>query len=198
VSRPWMLPLIVAAIVVPVSVSFLVGGPPLGLAVGFLAAATVVLLAARRRPGGTIATVAARDQRDRLLIVLSHELDDSQAIERLTDGNGHERGETEVRVLAPARSRMLDRWASDVGPAREEAQRKLVVSVATLGKARIAAEASVGDEDLVQAVEDELRSFGADEVVLVTGTPEQDPEGERAAAELRERLRQPLTRVISA
>ena len=79
-----------------------------------------------------------------------------------------------------------------------EAQRKLVLSVASLGKADVAAEAAVGDEDLVQAVEDRLREYPADEVILVTGTPAEDPDGDRAAAELGERLRQPFERVIEA
>jgi hypothetical protein len=55
-----------------------------------------------------------------------------------------------------------------------------------LAKAGIAASARVGDEDLVQMTEDELRSFAADEVLLV------DDERGRAAAELRARLSVPL------
>ena len=196
--KPWTPPLIVAGLTVPIAAGFLVGGPPLGLAVGFVAAATVVLLAARQRPGGLIATAPAADDRRRLLVVLTHELEDPAAIERITGRAtvGAGEADTEVRLLAPARSGRLDRWASDVTRARTEAQRKLVVSAATLGKARIAADATVGDDDIVRAVEDQLRSFAADEVILVTGQPAEDPDGERAAAELGERLGQPLTRLI--
>lgn len=196
--KPWTLPLIVAAIAVPVTAGFLVAGPPLGMALGFGAAAAVALIAARQRPGGLIDTAAATDSRRRLLIVLTHELDDPAAIERITREAELDRAgsETEVRVLAPARSSLLDRWASDLGRARAEAQRKLVISVATLGKANIAADAAVGDQDVVRAVEDQLRSFPAGEVILVTGTPEEDPDGERAASELSERLGQPLSRIV--
>ena len=49
--------------------------------------------------------------------------------------------------------------------------------MAALAKAGIAAEARVGDEDVVQAVEDQLQSFTASEVVLVSG--EEDGEGRR-------------------
>jgi hypothetical protein len=89
-------------------------------------------------------------------------------------------------LLVPARIGFLDRWASDVEGARRHAQERLVAMVAELAKAGIAAEARVGDEDVVQAVEDQLRSFPAGEVVLVSGAGD---EVEAAAAELRSRLR---------
>ena len=46
--------------------------------------------------------------------------------------------------------------------AREAAQRNLVATVAALAKAGIDAEARVGDEDVVQAVEDQLQTYPAD------------------------------------
>ena len=62
-----------------------------------------------------------------------------------------------------------------------------MITVASLAKAGVVAEARVGDEDLVQAVEDQLRSFAATDVVLVTGGAEEDPAGEAAAVELERR-----------
>jgi hypothetical protein len=61
-----------------------------------------------------------------------------------------------------------------------------VMTVAALAKAGVAAEARVGDEDIVQAVEDQLQSYPATEVVLVSG---EGDDAEEAAAELRSRLR---------
>ena len=195
--KPWTLPLIVAAIVVPVVAGFMFGGPPVGLGVGFLACAGLVVIAARQRPGGTIETAKATDARRHLLIVTSREIDDPADIEALArtaalDANEQD---AEVRVLAPATTGLLDRWASDVAAAREEAQRKLVVTLAALSRAHVAADAQVGDAELVQAVEDQLRTFPATEVVLATGPAAEDPEGERAADELRRRLRQPFFRL---
>jgi hypothetical protein len=89
-------------------------------------------------------------------------------------------------VLVPARIGFLDRWASDVEGARHRAQQRLVVTVAALAKAGVVAEARVGDEDIVQAVEDQLQSYPATDVVLVGA--DEDGEGE-AAAQLRSRLR---------
>jgi hypothetical protein len=194
--KPWTLPLVVAGIVVPVVAGFMVGGPPLGLGIGFLVCAGLVVLAAIRPPRGPIETAAPTDARRHLLIVTSREIDDPEAVEALARAarvDGEQ--DAEVRVLAPSPSNFLDRWASDVTAAREEAQRKLVITLAALSRADVAADAKVGDAGLVQAVEDQLRSFPATEVVLATGSPEEDPEGERAARELAERLEQPFSRI---
>jgi hypothetical protein len=196
--KPVTLPLIVAAIVIPVTAAFLIAGPMLGLFAGLVAAGTLVLLAASRPPRGAIETAARPDSRRRVLIALSRELDEPAAIERVWAEAQPERGadETEVLVLAPARTGLLARWASDVEAARAEAQRKLVISVASLAGVQVEATGAVGDQDLVQAVEDELHQFAADEVILVTGPVARDSSGERAAGELATRLRQPLVRIV--
>ncbi len=73
------------------------------------------------------------------------------------EGTGGEE-DADVLVLAPARIGFLDRWASDVEGARRGAQQTLVATVAALAKAGIAAEARVGDEDVLQAIEDQLQT----------------------------------------
>lgn len=197
--RPWMLPLIVAAIVVPLTAGMALAGPPVGFALGFVAAATIALVAIRQRPRRAIETVRAADARRRLLVVLSSELEDASVVERIRLAAEDETGEppAEVRILVPAQGARLDRWATDIEPARVEAQRKLVLGVAALATAEVVAEAAVGDEDLVQAVEDQLRTYAASEVILVTGPPEEDRRGARAGAELERRLTQPLTTIVA-
>ena len=54
------------------------------------------------------------------------------------------------------------------------------------------ARAEIGDEDVVQAVEDQLRTYDATEVFLVTRPTE---EAEKAAGTLRERLQPPFRHV---
>lgn len=185
---PWKLPLVVAAIATPIVAAFYVS-PGLGLAAGALAAVAIVFVAARQRPREALG--APPHGHDRLLVVVSRPIEEPEAIQAIASAARSDpgRGPAEVRVLAPARIGFLDRWASDVDRARREAQRRLVLTVASLAKAGIAAEARVGDEDLVQAVEDQLQSFAADEVILVTGSPAADPDGEQAATELEQRLR---------
>jgi hypothetical protein len=187
---PWKLPLVVAAIAVPIVAAFYVS-PGLGLAAGALAAVGIVVVAARQRPQEMIGQPVDDAERPRVLLVVGHPVEELPALEEVLRavGAGSAASPAEVLVLAPARARFLDRWASDVEGARREAQKRLVITVASLARAGIAAEARVGDEDLVQAVEDQLQSFEASAVVLVTGSAERDPAGEAAAVELEQRLR---------
>jgi hypothetical protein len=186
---PWKLPLIVAGIIVPVVLGFWLGGPAVGVAVGALAATALLYVAARQRPWHPIGRLPEDDRRH-VLVVVTRRLEDPRAVERLIEAAGLGAGEEEeVRVLAPASIGFLDRWASDVEGARHRAQENLVTSVAALAKAGVVAEARVGDENVVQAVEDQLQSFEADEVVLVSGDEEERQAAEAAAAELEERLR---------
>lgn len=186
---PWKLPLIVLAITVPIVFGFYVGGPGVGVAVGALAAVTIVAVAVRLRPRGAIGVPVRAGGRQRLLVVVSRALDDPAAIAEIAREAAPGGAElAEVLVLSPARLGFLDRWASDLEGARRQAQQRLVVTLAALAKAGLDAQASVGDEDLVQAVEDQLRSFLATEVILVTGDPGEDPAADAAAAELERRL----------
>ena len=67
----------------------------------------------------------------------------------------------------PVPSHRLDRWLSAEDEARHEAEARLARSAGTLVAAGLPVSGSVGDADPAQAVEDELRDFAADEVVLV-------------------------------
>jgi hypothetical protein len=191
----WKLPLIVAALAVPIVAAFELGGGGVGVAAGALVAAAVVFVAARQIPRGPIGSLPADGARH-VLVVVTHPVEEPTAVRRIAAAAGLEgetgEGAAEVRVLAPARIGFLDRWASDVEGARQAAQRNLVATVAALAKAGIAAEARVGDEDVVQAVEDQLQSFAASEVVLVGEEGESD---DAAAAELDARLRAGFRRV---
>ncbi|HEX6782427.1 MAG TPA: hypothetical protein VF125_10415 [Solirubrobacterales bacterium] len=182
---PWKLPLVVAAIAVPIIFGFYVGGPGVGLAMGALAAVGIVVVAVRQRPRGAIAPLE-REPGRRTLIVLAEPLEDPGAVERVAAAMKGEDADRAL-VLSPVRIGFLDRWASDVEEARRDAQRRSVLSLAALAAAGVKAEARVGDEDLVQAVEDQLGSFPASEVILVSG--EDDEAAAAAAEELRARLR---------
>jgi hypothetical protein len=193
---PWKLPVIVAALVVPIVAAFALGGGGVGVAVGALTAAAVVVVAARQRPRGPIGARLEDDAPRRVLLIVTCAVETPAAVQRIATAAGLDVAAevAEVLVLAPARIGFLDRWASDVEGARQAAQQNLVVTVAALARAGIAAEARVGDEDVVQAAEDQLQSFAASEVVLV-GDGASD---EAAAEELRSRLRAEFHRVSLA
>jgi len=195
---PWKLPLLVTAIVVPIVVGIMLAGPEAGLALGALVAVALVYVAVQMRPREEIGDSPDPSLRRRLLVVVSHAVEDPAttaaiAAEAGVDGS---RDLAEVMILAPARIGFLDRWASDLEPARREAQKALVISVASLAKVGVVAEARVGDEDIVQAVEDQVGSFKATEVVLVTGTDAEDPGAADAASELADRLRTGFLRLV--
>jgi hypothetical protein len=183
----WKLPLAVIAIAVPIAAAFYAGGPGVGVAVGALAAVGIVVWAARQRPLEAIGAPLEAERR-RVLVVLARAAEDPRVVQEVAAAvRGGAAAET--LVLSPARLGFLDRWASDLEGARREAQQRLVITLASLAKAGIVAEARVGDEDLVQAVEDQLQSFAATEVILVAGDADEDPAAEAAAVDLRSRLR---------
>jgi len=184
---PWKLPLVAAAIVVPIVAGFAIAGPGLGVGIAALVAFAIIWIAARQRPLGPIGS-PADDGRRHVLLVTTCAVEEPAAVRRIATAAtlGGEEDDAEVLVLSPARIGFLDRWASDVEGARQVAQRNLVATVAALAKAGIPAEARVGDEDVVQAVEDQLQSFPANEVVLVSGKGEGDGD---SAVELESRLR---------
>jgi hypothetical protein len=184
----WKLPLVVAAIVVPIAFAFFLGGPAIGVALGALVAVAIVVLAARQRPHGAIEPSADGTGARHVLVVAADPLEDPRAVEEISAALGAH-GPAVVLVLAPARIGFLDRWASDVEAARRDAQGRLVISVASLAAAGVVAEARVGDEDIVQAVEDQLGSFPASEVILVSADEGRDEAAAAAARELRGRLR---------
>jgi hypothetical protein len=195
VFRPWTLPLIVLALVLPSIAGFALVGPQLGLAIGALTATALIVLAARVRYDEPIEVAARPDRRYRLLVVASEPISEPPEAERVAaiaaEGNralGSESGEPEVLVLAPAAQGTLDRWASDVRKARDRAQEVLAVSMGTLTAAGLDVRGSVGDADAVQAIEDELRTFPAQEVVLVHGPDLGSEEG----SEIRRRLDRPV------
>ena len=102
-----------------------------------------------------------------------------------------------VRVISPALNSPLKHWVSDEDGARITAQERLESSLAALRAAGIDADGEIGDGDPLQAVEDALRTFGPDEVIIST-----HPEGrshwlERGIIDAaRERFTVPVTHVV--
>jgi hypothetical protein len=104
---------------------------------------------------------------------------------------------TEVLVVTPALNSPVRHWTSDEDRARADASQRLEASLERLGRAGIDARGEVGDGDPLQAIEDALRTFGADEVIIST-----HPEGrsnwlERGVVSgARERFAVPITHVV--
>ena len=103
----------------------------------------------------------------------------------------------EVLVVTPALNSPLKHWVSDEDGARAAAQERLDASLVKLSKAGVQARGEIGDGDPLQAMEDALRTFGADEIIIST-----HPEGrsnwlERGVVEkARQRFAVPITHVV--
>jgi hypothetical protein len=103
----------------------------------------------------------------------------------------------DVLVVAPALNSPLRHWASDDDSAREAAAERVERSVARLREAGVRVRGEVGDSEPLQAIEDALRTFGADEIIIST-----HPEGRSNWLEkgivsgARERFAVPITHVV--
>jgi hypothetical protein len=76
--------------------------------------------------------------------------------------------DTEVRVVAPALNSRLRQWLSDEDAARRAAELRLERCLERLAGIGIEASGRLGDADPLLAIEDELRTFAADEIVIST------------------------------
>lgn len=103
----------------------------------------------------------------------------------------------DVLVVAPALNSRLKHWTSDEDGARGEAGERLGRSLARLEAAGVNARGEVGDDDPLQAIEDALHTFGADEIVVATHPVGRSNWLERGVvAGARERFDVPVTHVI--
>jgi hypothetical protein len=179
-------------------IASLVGGRWVGLGV-FIALTAAVIgwwFRARReeRPQQTAPRPHADDER-RILVVANETVGGhtlrSLILERSLDVR------EEVLVVTPALNSPLRTWTSDEDGARAAAQERLDVSLAKLAEAGVQARGEVGDGDPLQAMEDALRTFGADEIIIST-----HPEGrsnwlERGiVTRARERFAVPIRHVV--
>jgi hypothetical protein len=104
---------------------------------------------------------------------------------------------TQFLVVCPALNSRLKTWTSDEDPAREAAQKRLDATVSRLASVGVEARGEIGDVDPLVAIEDGVRTFHPDEIVIST-----HPEGrsnwlERGVvAAARERFDVPVTHVV--
>jgi len=131
----------------------------------------------------------------RLLVVANETVGGSELLAEL---ERHARGRaTEVLVVTPALNSPLRHWVSDEDAARAAAAERLEASLRAMRAAGMDARGEVGDGEPLQAIDDALRTFAPDEIVIST-----HPEGrshwlERGlVAAARERYECPVTHVV--
>jgi hypothetical protein len=108
-----------------------------------------------------------------------------------------EGGPCDVLVVSPALNSRLRHWTSDEDAARERAQARLDESLGALAAEGVAAHGEVGDDDPMQAIDDALRTFGADEIIISTHPPGRSNWLEsELIRRARERFDVPITHVV--
>jgi hypothetical protein len=175
------------------------GGRWVGLAVFIVLSALVIgwWVRARRaeQPVPTRPTRQSAADERRVLVIANETVGGEtlrDCIRQKTEGHREE-----VLVVTPALNSPLKHWASDEDGARAAAQRRLDASLARLRESGVEARGEVGDGEPLQAIEDALRTFGADEIIIST-----HPEGrshwlERGVVSgARERFAVPITHVV--
>jgi hypothetical protein len=150
---------------------------------------------AREQPPATAPRQRGADNERRILVVANETVAGRRLREAIRSAaEGHR---ANVLVVSPALNTPLKHWTSDEDQARATAEQRLRRSVAELELLGIDAHGEIGDADPVQAIEDALRTFGADEIIIST-----HPEGrsnwlERGVVtSARERFAVPLTHVV--
>jgi hypothetical protein len=133
---------------------------------------------------------------ERRILVIANETVGGQTLREMIRERSQD-VRAEILVVTPALNSPLRHWASDEDNARAAAQQRLETSLRKLEEAGLHARGQVGDGDPVQAIEDALRTFGADEIIIST-----HPEGrshwlERGVvANARQRFAVPITHVV--
>jgi hypothetical protein len=171
------------------------------LAGGWVALAVFVVLAtgvafyvkAEPKPPAHVESRAS-DGRHRILVV-ANETVAGRALRGEIVSRARE--DSDILVVCPALNSPLRHWASDEDGARAEAERRLAASLSALASEGVDARGEVGDADPVQAMDDALRTFGADEIVISTHPPGRSNWLEKEViGRARERYPMPITHVV--
>jgi hypothetical protein len=172
----------------------------LGVVVFVVLTAAAVVLWLRSRSNEPVlrpavpARSGAEDER-RILVIANETVGGAELLailRRKSEGVNEQ-----VLVVCPALNSQVRTWASDEDGARAAAQQRLDASLARLRQDGVHAQGEVGDGDPLQAIEDALRTFGADEIVIST-----HPEGRsnwlerNVVGAARDRFDVPITHVV--
>jgi hypothetical protein len=169
-----------------------------GLAVFVLLTAVAIgwIVRARREPPVRTTSMRRSAPGERRILVIANETVGGETL-RAEIRRRAEDYEERVRVICPTLLSRVRFVASDEDAARAQAQERLAHSLSRLREIGVNCDGEVGEADPLQAIEDQLRTFGADEIIIST-----HPEGrslwlERGIVQAaRERFDVPITHVV--
>jgi len=169
-----------------------------GLAV-FLVLTGVALWAVfrRREPEAPLRQAPAESPpgERRILVVANETVGGAELLSEIRARSG--RGRARVLVVCPALNSPLRHWISDEDEARAAASARLEQSLEAMRAAGLDATGEIGDGDPIQAIEDALRTFRPDELIISTHPLGRSHWLERGVVEkARERFALPVTHVV--
>jgi hypothetical protein len=176
------------------------GGRWVGLAAFIVLSALVVgwWFRTRRteRPVQVVATRRGAEDERRILVVANETVGGQMLRQTIREHSEDYR--EHVLVVCPALNSPLRHWASDEDPARAAAQDRLQKSLARLRELGIDARGEIGDAEPLQAIEDWVRMFGPDEIIISTHPPGRSHWLEKGVVDgARERFAVPITHVVT-
>jgi GABA permease len=131
----------------------------------------------------------------RILVVANETVGGPELRSELQDRTGGQRAK--VLVVCPALNSPLRHWASDEDDARAAAQQRLDRSLESMRSVGLEVEGQIGDGDPLQAIEDAIRTFRPDELIISTHPPGRSHWLERGVVDrARERFEIPITHVV--
>lgn len=137
-----------------------------------------------------------RDGRHRILVVANETVGGEALLQEMQNrARGHN---SEILVVTPALpGSRAQHWASDTDGATEHARQRMELSVMEIERLGLRARGQIGDSDPNTAIEDALRVFQADEIVISTHPPERSHWLERGVVErARDEIDLPVTHVV--
>jgi GABA permease len=185
------LPVVLAAVIFD-------SGVALGVAAGLAFAGGLYWISKRLgAPAEQVELAAPIDDRSHRVLVIANETLSGAALREEIEYRARGLGAAETHVVCPALNSKVRHRTNEEDVARSEAQARLDAMLDSLQQAGVTADGEIGDDDPVQAIEDALRVFRADEVIISTHPPGKSNWLEAdVVARARKRFPIPITHVI--
>jgi hypothetical protein len=144
----------------------------------------------------SVALTHGGDGKFRLLVVANETVEGEALLDEIR-GRCREQN-CEVLLVTPAlATSRASHWASDVDEAIELARQRMELSLIAIKQLGLKAKGQIGDSDPNVAIEDALRVFAADEIIISTHPPERSRWLERGVVDkAREQIDLPITHVV--
>jgi GABA permease len=143
-----------------------------------------------------VALTQGGDGKFRLLVVANETVEGAALLDEIRDRSRNR--DCEVLVITPAlATSRASHWASDIDEAIELARQRMELSLIAIGELGLKARGEIGDSDPNVAIEDALRVFPADEIVISTHPPERSRWLEHGVVDrAREQIDLPISHVV--